>query len=176
VEESGPYPKRVFMGWCAGRKINWVKWSVVCKDRKNGGLGVRDIRLVNLSLLAKWRWRLLTPGRALWKDILVAKYENHIVSNVDWSNFTTPTLASIWWKNIVALNNSEFMSNWFVDAVKCNVGNGLSTLFWTTKWVGEAPLAVVFPRLFSLSTHRDCKVGDIVDSVGGNRRWSLVWR
>jgi hypothetical protein len=26
-----------------GKRISWVKWSVVCKDKKQGGLGVRDI-------------------------------------------------------------------------------------------------------------------------------------
>jgi hypothetical protein len=86
----------------------------------------------------------------------VAKYGNHIVSNVDWSNFTTPTSASSWWKNIVALNNLEGSNNWFVDAVKCKVGNGMSTPFWTSNWIGDAPLSMVFPRLFSLSTNHDC--------------------
>jgi hypothetical protein len=43
-----------------GRKrISWVKWDTVCKPKKLGGLGVRDVRAVNISLLAKWRWRLL---------------------------------------------------------------------------------------------------------------------
>jgi hypothetical protein len=48
-----------------GKKISWVKWSVVCKDKNQGGLGVRDIKVVNLSLLSKWRWRLLQPGLPL---------------------------------------------------------------------------------------------------------------
>ncbi|KAK2371645.1 hypothetical protein QL285_084567 [Trifolium repens] len=46
-----------------GKKISWVKWEVVCKEKSQGGFGVRDIRLVNLSLLSKWRWRLLQPGK-----------------------------------------------------------------------------------------------------------------
>jgi hypothetical protein len=45
-----------------GNKICWVKWSVMCKEKNKGGPGVRDVRLVNLSLLTKWRWRLLQPG------------------------------------------------------------------------------------------------------------------
>jgi hypothetical protein len=44
-------------------KICWVKWSDVCKPRKEAGLGIKDIRLVNTSLLAKWRWKLLSPMR-----------------------------------------------------------------------------------------------------------------
>jgi hypothetical protein len=46
-----------------GRKINWVKWSKVCQPKENGGLGIRDIKLVNLSLLAKWRWRIIQGER-----------------------------------------------------------------------------------------------------------------
>jgi len=41
------------------KSIPWVSWSVVCKPKCEGGLGVRNLRLVNLSLLAKWRWRYL---------------------------------------------------------------------------------------------------------------------
>ncbi|WJX49459.1 hypothetical protein P8452_35893 [Trifolium repens] len=36
-------------------KLSWVKWEVVCKDKIKGGLGVRDLKVVNLSLLSKWR-------------------------------------------------------------------------------------------------------------------------
>lgn len=61
-------------GLKGGKRISWVKWSVVCKDRKNGGLGVNDISLVNSSLLAKWRWRLLSPRRPLGKEVLISKY------------------------------------------------------------------------------------------------------
>jgi len=47
---------------------------LVCKPKKDGGLGVRDVRAVNLSLLAKWKWRLLNDGEALWKEVLLEKY------------------------------------------------------------------------------------------------------
>ena len=34
---------------------------------------MRDVRAVYLSLLAKWRWRLLNEENALWKEVLVKK-------------------------------------------------------------------------------------------------------
>jgi hypothetical protein len=43
----------------AGRKISWVSWKSVCQHKDYGGLGVRDVRILNVSLLAKWKWRLL---------------------------------------------------------------------------------------------------------------------
>jgi hypothetical protein len=42
-----------------GRRVCWVKWKKVCQPRSKGGLGVRDVKLVNLRLLAKWKLRLL---------------------------------------------------------------------------------------------------------------------
>ncbi|MCI30811.1 ribonuclease H protein, partial [Trifolium medium] len=54
-----------------GRKrINWVKWDVVCRPKSCGGLGVRDIRAVNISLLTKWRWRLLSNDFCMWKEVI----------------------------------------------------------------------------------------------------------
>jgi hypothetical protein len=35
------------------KKISWIKWDTVCLPKKEGGLGVRDIRAVNISLLSK---------------------------------------------------------------------------------------------------------------------------
>jgi len=61
-------------GVTGGRKISWVKWRSVCHPKGRGGLGVRDIRVVNISLLAKWRWRLLNGENALWKEVLIEKY------------------------------------------------------------------------------------------------------
>lgn len=54
----------------------------MCKPKEEGGLGVRDVRVVNLSLLAKWRWRLIYDGNALWKEVLIAKYGSAIVGVV----------------------------------------------------------------------------------------------
>jgi len=52
--------------WGLGKEkesISWVSWKVLCKPREEGGLGLRDIRMFNSTLLTKWRWRLM-GGRA----------------------------------------------------------------------------------------------------------------
>jgi hypothetical protein len=51
-------------------KIAWVKWVDVCRSKEDGGLGIRNIRLVNIALLTKWRWRLLTSQDSLWITVL----------------------------------------------------------------------------------------------------------
>jgi hypothetical protein len=40
------------------RKYHLVKWIKVCKSKRKGGLGIKDIRKMNLSLLCKWWWKL----------------------------------------------------------------------------------------------------------------------
>jgi hypothetical protein len=48
--------RRTFF-WQGGgtkRKYHLVKWEVICKNKKKGGVGVKDIRKMNLSLLCKW--------------------------------------------------------------------------------------------------------------------------
>jgi hypothetical protein len=156
-----------------GKKVSWVKWSVVCKEKKQGGLGVRDIDWLNISLLAKWRWRLLQPGLPLWKEVLVARYGSYLPLEADWSRYRIPTFASKWWKNIVGLDNVVPDKNWFSEALVWKIGNGLSTSFWSIKWIGDALLAVTFPRLFSLSNQRENNVRDFCNDDG---IWSFTWR
>ncbi|KAK2425495.1 hypothetical protein QL285_035737 [Trifolium repens] len=141
-----------------GKKISWVKWEVICKEKSQGGFGVRDIRLVNLSLLSKWRWRLLQPGMPLWKEVLVAKYGNFIVDFVDWRNRRIPVSSSTRWKDICTLDGVVVSKNWLPNSIVQKVGNESSTNFWLANWVADTPLASLFPRLFSLSLQKESMV------------------
>lgn len=48
-----------------GIKVIWVKWEDVCESKSAGGLGVKDLRLVNVALLSKWTWRILSNSPSL---------------------------------------------------------------------------------------------------------------
>ena len=61
-----------------GRKISWVRWKSVCQPMDKDVFAVRDIQVVNLSLLSKWRWRLVEGGSALWIKVLKEKYGNEV--------------------------------------------------------------------------------------------------
>ncbi len=53
--------RRFLWGWGkANKPIFWVSWKDVCKSKAEGGLGCRDISMLNYALLAKWRWRSLS--------------------------------------------------------------------------------------------------------------------
>jgi hypothetical protein len=55
------------------RKYHLVKWGKICRPKKRGGLGIKDLRNLNLSLLCKWWWILETQER-LWQDLVRLKY------------------------------------------------------------------------------------------------------
>jgi hypothetical protein len=56
-------------------KIPWVSWKDVYRPKCEGGLGVRDLKWFNLSLLTKWRWRLLVEDGSLLKRVLEKKIQ-----------------------------------------------------------------------------------------------------
>jgi hypothetical protein len=50
-----------------------IKWEIICKNKKKGDLGIKDLRKLNISLLCKWWWRLETE-EGLWQEIIKHKY------------------------------------------------------------------------------------------------------
>ncbi|KAK2448690.1 hypothetical protein QL285_007941 [Trifolium repens] len=95
---------------------------------------------------------------------------------MDWASYRIPSWASSWWKNIIAVDKAIPGKNWFVESVSRKVGNGMSTSFWNTKWLGDETLAVAFPRLFSLSNAKDSVILDFSVLEGEARVWSFSWR
>ena len=48
----------------------------VCEPLENGGLGVKNLRLFNQSLLGKWLWWYDSEREALWRLVVDVKYES----------------------------------------------------------------------------------------------------
>jgi len=87
-----------------GRKINWVEWSVVCQPKDKGGHGVKDVHLMNLSLLGKWRWRLLYGENTLWKEVLEKRYGEKVDAKLEGGEEVCSNSALKWWKDLVNLD------------------------------------------------------------------------
>lgn len=74
-------------------KINkrwpWCKWGIYflgeiiwcLQIQERWGLVVWDLWLVNVALLAKWRWRILLDASSLWFDILASIYGVFLVTS-----------------------------------------------------------------------------------------------
>jgi hypothetical protein len=55
-------------------KIYWLSWEKLTRSKKQGGLGFCDLRLFNMSMLARQAWRLLTCPDTLCGQVLKTKY------------------------------------------------------------------------------------------------------
>jgi hypothetical protein len=155
------------------KKICWVKWAEICRTKKEGGLGIRDLRILNLSLLGKWRWKLLMEGDDMWKRVVVAKYGGGSVGNagLDVENFSRG--ASVWCRDICRLDNGL---GWFNNVAIKVIGNGGTIRFWKDVWVTNQSLQTTFPRLFSMSTQQDEFISDMGSWRDGVWRWNLLWQ
>ena len=64
--------------WWRGRGsrggIHWVAWERLRKQKRNGGLGFKDIQCFNLALLAKIGWKIIKDPSSLLATILKDKY------------------------------------------------------------------------------------------------------
>jgi hypothetical protein len=50
-----------------------VQWGKICRSKKKGGLGIKNLRKLNVRLLCKWWWALENE-EGLWQDIVRLKY------------------------------------------------------------------------------------------------------
>jgi hypothetical protein len=45
-----------------------IKWKWICKPKKKGGLGLKNLYKFNSSLMCKWWWKL-ESGSGPWQDL-----------------------------------------------------------------------------------------------------------
>lgn len=91
--------RNFFKGEVKGEiKVSWVMWYIVCKPKRNHGLGVCNLYLVNLAFLGKYRWRMVLYSPSLWHEILITRYGIHVVFS------STLRYVFPWWKGISILS------------------------------------------------------------------------
>jgi hypothetical protein len=111
------------------RKYHLIKWIKVCKSKKKGGLGIKDVRKMNLSLLCKWWWRLEKES-GLWQDIVKHKYmKKDNVSSVKHKQTDSPM-----WADLLKIKHI------YLQGRKMNIKNGKSTSVWKDIWLYDEPL------------------------------------
>ena len=53
----------------------------------------------------------------------------------------------------------------FFNRTKFIIGNGTTPRFWEDTWLGETPLALQYPSLYSIVQRRDAHVATILQSI-----------
>ncbi|GKV36996.1 hypothetical protein SLEP1_g45072 [Rubroshorea leprosula] len=107
------------------KKINWVKWEQVCKGKKQGGLGVKDLRKFNIALLGKWWGRIVMADKGLWKKVIAEKYGRVREPSFNWLR-ENMNFGSSWWRDLSRLNDiDKEKKGWLVDGLELKLGEGV---------------------------------------------------
>ncbi|KAL9664765.1 hypothetical protein QQ045_020172 [Rhodiola kirilowii] len=158
------------------RKIHYVKWSKITKPKKYGGLGIQGLVNMNLTLLAKWWWKLVTGKGGLWRRMVLEKYDFKKV--YDPSDISiAPKKLSNSWKDIIkiAQENSE-VALALKEGLKLKLGNGQMTSFWHDVWLGDKSIKAQYPKLFLLAMDNKASVQQMGCWIGGVWHWELKFR
>ena len=87
-------------------------------------------------------------------QILRAKY----LQSKTLSQVTVRPTDSPFWKGLMRVKSA------FLNRTKFVVRNGTSTRFWEDTWLGEAPLAIQYPSLYTIVQQRDAYVATVLQS------------
>jgi len=132
-----------------------VNWDIVCKSKKNGGLGVINLRNMNLALLGKWLWRFKDGNEnSIWKEIISNRYYNGQF-NLHQPAQGFPNSFSPFWKSILQCFDT------FKLGIHPIVHFGNFTSFWHDCWISAIPLKVDFNNLFDICTFQDALIKDV---------------
>ncbi|KAJ6420916.1 hypothetical protein OIU84_028322 [Salix udensis] len=118
-----------------GGSWNLINWNMVTRPRINGGLGVRETRFWNISLLGKLIWHLLNSPGKLWVQMLHKKYvKNQVLVQIQ--NYSNSS--SYCWKSIIrALQHLR-------EGFMIRLGTG-DVSIWYDKWLEFGKLASILP-------------------------------
>lgn len=123
--------------WSKGeseKKMHWISWEMLTEAKEVGRLRFRDLKAVNLALLGKQVWRLITKPNLLMVRVLKSKYfpKSDIFQ-------TIPKPRDSWlWKS---QNKAKLLIR---EGIIWKVGNGCSIKDWEDKWLSEGRLGKPF--------------------------------
>jgi hypothetical protein len=152
--------KRFF--WQGGgekRKYHLVKWAKVTSPKQKGGLGIKDLRRMNLRL-CKWWWKL-EHEEGLWRDIVKKKYK--IDRGI--AQLRQNPRNSLVWNDLLKVKQLYLKGRIMI------VGNGHNTDFWEDPWCGMVPLRDKFRELFDICTEQKRSVVEMAE-----RGWRMNFR
>jgi hypothetical protein len=56
------------------RRMHWLSWDKMTRPKSQGGMGFRDLRIFNQTLLARQAWRLIKFPDSLCAQLLRSRY------------------------------------------------------------------------------------------------------
>jgi hypothetical protein len=115
------------------KKLHLANWHLECMKKEHGGLGIPNLKDLNMCLLGSWVKRYIKDEGKLWRNIVDRKYCSR-----DNIFYTDKTHDSPFWKGVIlAAQAMKFGYRWVPR-------NGRMIHFWKDIWFGTTPLVVQF--------------------------------
>ncbi|XP_020253791.1 uncharacterized protein LOC109830842 [Asparagus officinalis] len=143
-----------------------VNWKKVCLSKSEGGLGVKDIRVFNCALLAKWLWKYLDPNSHT--GIFLRQLYNHRGSLIQILHANANN--SSFWNTLISFKEE------FFQHIIWTIGSGERIRFWEDKWIGHNSLSSLFPSLYQLALSSNVNVRSQGFFRDNAWHWSLLLR
>ncbi|KAH9752901.1 putative ribonuclease H protein [Citrus sinensis] len=153
----------IWSGAADKKKISLVKWDTICQLKPSGGLGLKQLNLMNDALLMKIGWVLIASPNSLWVKVLLSKYGLAPKALPG----TLPTkYGSYMWKAVGGIWHEV------LKGIKWDIGNGNRVRFWWDNWVTEEyPLYTFALQPIRLQQLEECVARFI--TVEGTWNWRL---
>ncbi len=126
-----------------------AKWEHICRPKRSGGLGIRNIRIANSALLMKGLWNFHNSTTLPWVHLLALK---HYYSRSPLSSQAPPTGSCPLWKGLLSTYSP------FITSTSVSLGDDRITSFWNARWCGDSLLRNQLPNLHAISTHKHLSV------------------
>jgi len=136
-------------------KYHLARWPMITQKKEFGGLGVPDLRTLNICLLASWIQRYHLHNNALWSQIIKLKYRTDNPNMFCCSDRN----ASPFWKGVQWAAQAAALGYQWV------VGDGKKVRFWEDHWFGNSSLAVQFWQLYTINNEQGATISQVWDGV-----------
>jgi hypothetical protein len=138
------------------RKMHWMAWEYMMRNKNRGGIGFRDLRLFNQALLARQAWRLVQNPQSLCARVLKAKYfpNGSLLDTIFTGN------ASATWQALV--HGLALLKKGII----WRVGNGANIRAWRDPWI---PRTTTFTPL---SQQGRCRLRWVSDFLHADGTWN----
>ena len=147
--------RRAFL-WAGEETVSGAKclvnWERACLPRKDGGLGVRDLRLQNTCLLLKLLHRAHNSRDSAWARWLEVEFGGPMSAPDN-------TAAGTHWAALRRLLPDYRL------LTTVEVGDGRSTAFWHDCWLSTGPLVDAMPALYSHARRKETSVCNVLSTA-----------
>uniref|UniRef100_A0A804PIH5 Uncharacterized protein n=1 Tax=Zea mays TaxID=4577 RepID=A0A804PIH5_MAIZE len=147
--------RRAFL-WAGEETVSGAKclvnWERACLPRKDGGLGVRDLRLQNTCLLLKLLHRAHNSRDSAWARWLEVEFGGPMSAPDN-------TTAGTHWAALRRLLPDYHL------LTTVEVGDGRSTTFWHDCWLSTGPLVDAMSALYSHARRKETSVCNVLSTA-----------